>query len=230
VATPNIKPFAPGVYEMQFVQTYGEDTNVRNRLFFTFTGTMGQTEAGALASNGAAIWQSDLVSQLVSQLVLTEVTVTDLGSAGGSTGVFTTSHAGTGVVSNPLPASTCFMLHGSVNRRYRGGKPRWYQSGGLTTSLADEQTWTTAYVTAFNGAFHSFVSTLAGFATGAVVTTNNVNLSYVDGHTWTVITLPSGQVNYRRDPTYRTAPVEDVIQAWAGQPRIAHQRRRVRFG
>lgn len=226
----NVKPFAPGVMEYKFGQTLGEDVNIFNRLFFTFTGTMGTTDAQSIALVGGTSWTNWMRPNITPGLILTSVTVTDLSSAAGVVGVQAENQPGTGQSTGALPANCCIMMRASPSRRYRGGKPRWYQSGTVDGMLADPQTWTTGTVAQWDTSFNGFIGELGGATSGTVALVHNVNLSYVEGHTWTPVTTAGGVTNYRRDPVYRAAVQTDLLSQWTTYGKVASQRRRVRMG
>lgn len=222
----NIAPFAPGVVRIRFNANYGNATNIMNRLFFTFTGQLDQTSGSALANTAQAGWNSNMAPILSTTYILDSITVTDLGSATGTQIEHPVGLPGHLAAADFLPANTNMCITGLINRRYRGGKPRWYQCGLHQPDLLDNQTFTSTAVGNWEAAMQEMVIAIKGFATTGGTVTNNVNLSLVEGYTWTEYTTSSGKTNYRKDMVYRTSAVTDVINAWTPLIRVSTQRKR----
>lgn len=222
----NVAPAAPGVIKVQFQCNIGPTSNVINRLFYKFTGTIDSTYAQSLATAADQAWNTHISPYVTQHVVMQTVTVTDLIGPNGVVYELVSTSVGTITPTGFLPTTTCAMSAGVISRRYRGGKPRWYQSGFTQADLQDNQHWSQTFLTAYNAGFNSFASQLIGHATNGGTVTDNINLSLVDGYTWTEYTTASGKVNYRKDPIYRSAPVEDRISTWNVRPVIATQRRR----
>jgi hypothetical protein len=222
----NVAPLAPGVLKIQYVMQIGPATNVQNRWFFQFTGILDQVAASNLAGKAQSSWGTNIGPLVTQHTTLEQVIVTDLGSASGTQVVHIAGTAGTIPVTGFLPAQTCLMLTAQISRRYRGGKPRWYQSGLDQSQMQDDQNWTNTVVSNYETAFFNMNQDLAGFATNGGQVTHNINLSLVAGYSWTEYTTSSGKTNYRRDPVYRASPQEDVVISWIAAPRISNQRKR----
>lgn len=222
----NVAPFAPNVLRVTFNQHYGIATTIMNRLFYTFTGTLNAQVALNLATGVAANWGSDIAPLLSTTYELDTITITDMGSATGLQYVHPAALPGTQPAADFLPASTCMCMTGTISRRYRGGKPRWYQTGMHQSSLQDNQTFTATAVGQWEAAMQALAASIKGTGTNGGTVTDNVNLSLVEGYTWTEYTTASGKVNYRKDPIYRTSALTDVIYPWVPLARVSNQRKR----
>lgn len=222
----NVAPLAPGVVRVQFLQQYGSATSIMNRLFFSFTGSMNQANATAIASAAASGWANGFSALLSTTYELQTITVTDLGSAAGANVEHPVGVFGTLAAADFLPASTCMCISGLIGRRYRGGKPRWYQTGLHQSSLLDNQTFTSAAVNSFEAGLTALAGFIEGIATTGGTVGNNINLSLVEGYKWVPYETSSGNTNYRKDPVYRASPVIDQIEAWVPRPRVSSQRKR----
>jgi len=222
----NVKPFAPGYCEIRYNQIYGGATNVTNRWFFKFTGAMDVTAAGAIAAKATTEWNAMMAPCVNTHLSLLSTKVTDLGSASGAVNEDLTGSAGTKPITDFLPATSCIVSHGFITRRYRGGKPRWYQAGLNQSDLFDNQHFTSAFVTQIETALANMIIALRTFTTGAVTMGDCYNLSFVKGYTWTEYTTSSGNTNYRKDMTYRSEVQPDMITNYVTSPVIATQRKR----
>lgn len=222
----NVAPLAPGVVRVTFTGQYGNATSIMNRLFFVFTGSMNQANATSIATTAANAWNEFMSVNLSTTYTIGTITVTDLGSASGANVEHPAGLVGTLPAADFLPASTCICISGLIGRRYRGGKPRWYQTGMHQSSLQDNQTFTAAAVTTWEAALTGLAGSIEGVATTGGTVGNNVNLSLVDGYTWTEYVTSSGKVNYRKDPVYRESAVTDQIEVWVPRPRVSTQRKR----
>jgi len=214
-------PTVPGVARATFFSSLGEDVNIQNRIFVSFTGTMTSAIALTWAEQMASDWQSDLNSLITNQVHLTSVEVLDLSNTLGTAGIADVSYPGVNT-NPPVPAQVCMVSHGHVTRRYRGGKPRWYQSGLPTTGLQDEQTWTSTFVNDWSEAFSGFVGDITSFTDGGVSAVTAVNVSYYEGFLATK--YPSGR--YKNVPQLRATPQVDAIVAYTSDSRLGSQRRR----
>jgi hypothetical protein len=209
-----------------FVQHYGIATNIYNRFFYSFTGSMNTANATSIATTAVQNWESAIASLLSTTYGLDKVIVTDLGSASGAQVEHPAGVFGSAAAADFLPASTCMCISGVIGRRYRGGKPRWYQTGHHQSSLQDNQTFTGTAVSTWEAAITELAAGQEGLATTGGTVGNNINLSLVDGYQWVEYTTSSGKVNYRKDPIYRATAVEDQIIAWIPLPRVSSQRKR----
>jgi len=222
----NVAPDAPGVLKVEYHQTLGAATNIINRMFYSFTGTLTPSGAGNIASTVNGYWAASLSPHLTAHHSLVNVKVTDLGSPQGAVGEVVGTAVGTIPIAGYLPAKDCVVNHATINRRYRGGKPRWYQSGFTQSNLMDNQHWDTTFIGTWEAAFNTFAKDLLSYSGGGVTMTNMVNLSLVEGYTWVQRTLPSGNVKWEKVPTYRPTAHTDIISDWVADVQVGSQRRR----
>jgi len=226
VIVANVAPFAPGVMKVEYSQTLGGATNIINRMFYSFTGALASTGAANIASTVNGYWAASLSPHLTAHHSLISVKVTDLGSAQGAVGEVVGTAVGTIPIAGFLPAKDCVVNHATINRRYRGGKPRWYQSGFTQSNLVDNQHWDSTFIGTWEAAFNTFAKDLLSYSGGGVTITNIVNLSLVSGYTWHESTLPSGNVKWEKVPTYRAQALTDVVSDWVADSVVGSQRRR----
>ena len=215
-------PAVDQVARITFQQTLGEDTNINNRVFFSFTGAMTAPIAIAVAGQAASAWNTHMAPPLSSSLVLIGVECLDLTADSPGDGSVIVAHAGADD-NAALPAQVTFTYAGLVSRRYRGGKPRFYQSGLTVDRTLDEQQWSDATVVTFGAAFAAMLAEIVGYTSGAVTITAGVNVSYYSG--FTSVENPITH-RWRNIPTLRITPVVDVINAWNADQRMGSQRRR----
>lgn len=226
IIVANVAPNAPNVLRVTYIQNYGAAVNIYNRGFYTFTGSVDSTVATTVANLCNTAWTQHISPLVSTTYVLDTVVVTDLTSPGAVQEVLPSGAAGSLPAADFLAAGTCMMFTATINRRYRGGKPRWYQTGQHQASLQDNQTWASTPLGNWVAGFNLFMKGPVGAVTNGGTVTGNVNLSLVQGYTWVEYTTSSGKTNYRKDPVYRASAVTDPIIDWKGAPRVASQRKR----
>jgi hypothetical protein len=112
----------------------------------------------------------------------------------------------------------------TIDRRYRGGKPRNFYPYGTASDLQTEQTWTDTALTGFLAQSEDLYSATAGVSAGGTTLTSRVSVSYYSG--FTVVTSPTtGRA--RNVPTKRSTPLTYAVVNTAVSPYIGSQRRRI---
>jgi len=216
-------PFVANVAKLTFRQLLGEDADAQNRLFVNYggPGTLTNAIAVALATTAAAAWNTWLAPHLTPDVTLTDVECQDLSTAVGGAGSVAVSDAGTsgGTI---LPAEVCMVIQFLAEERYRGGHPRWYQSGLDEAALADAQTWTTGTISAWGTAFTNFVNAILAFASGGYTIPGQCFVNYYHG--FTVVMDLAGYAHNR--PTVKGHPTSIGINGITVNPKVGSQRRR----
>jgi hypothetical protein len=202
-----------------------EPVTVESTFHMSYSG--GEPSAANVASYAALVRAQagdNFDSLLASAYSIGPVTVTDLSSDSGAVGTDTTAVDGT-ANGTLLPIATCADVVHTIQRRYRGGRPRQYLPLGTETNLQTNKTWTTAFVDAVDTAWHSFIGAISGVTEGTTLFVTLVNVSYFDGATWEPVGT-SGRT--KRVPTPRATPLVDVVTSTATNPILGSQRRRNR--
>lgn len=202
------------------------DVNAINRFFFTYSGTNPDASAcDAIAGAFASAWGADLEALLCSTYSLNQVTVQDLNSSSGASGLNETATTGSRD-GTPLPVGVCVVLNHAIPRRYRGGKPRSYLPFGVEGDQTNNQTWGSEFLTAVAVDWASFITAALAISEDGTSVTNHVNVSYYSGYN-APTTLPSGRV--KQGAKVRSAvPTPDVISVSTPSAVIGSQRRRYR--
>lgn len=172
-------------------------------------GPISAADAASLATNLRTAWDTNLKALLPSNGALTGVSVVDLSSAYGNAGADTTTVAGTKTTAGAMSASIATCVSFKIARRYRGGHPRMYLTGNLTTETNNAITWTNAWITAVSSAMASWrtaINALTLTSTGA---------------------LYLCALSYYADRALRTTPLSNDITDIAVHTRIDTQRRRL---
>jgi hypothetical protein len=195
---------------------------MRSSWYLSYSGSAPtSTNLNSLATALAAQWITDLKGNMVSDLALTEIFITDLSSLSGATGQWLGAETGS-LGSFPL-AQGPVHVQWKLSRRYRGGKPGWYLPALSTTDTTNGFTWNTTDAGNVASASGLYVNSQNGVAYGAMTIGQHVSVSYYEG--FTVVTNPTtGRA--RNKPTPRSAPLVDIVQAYAADSRISSQRRR----
>lgn len=220
-------PPLPPVSKMlrvDLIQSFGTDTNIRNRLFFAYTGVgPTPTDLTTLATTIANAWSGNISSQVSSGHTLTGINITDLTSATGAQVVTAQSKAGTIGTGSALPASSSAIVKFKIGRRYRGGHPRFYLSGQVSGNFQSPQQLTSAYVSGLTTAFAAFIAACEAAPPANLGALSHENVSYFSG--FTNKTYPSGRT--RPVPTLRGSPTVDLVLSYSVNPRYGNQRRRI---
>jgi hypothetical protein len=209
---------------VQYLWNVGADTDVSSTTYWTYTG--GSFSSGNAATMAAAIVAGigdTQASALSSGNKFVGVRVTDMSSDTGGDATVGADVVGTrsgGI----LPADACAVVEFTIDRRYRGGKPRNFYPYGTASDLQTEQTWTDTALTGFLAQSEDLYSATAGVSAGGTTLTSRVSVSYYSG--FTVVTSPTtGRA--RNVPTKRSTPLTYAVVNTAVSPYIGSQRRRI---
>lgn len=214
----------PNVLAVRTTWAQSEGDLLTTKQYFTYTGTAPSNAtciAIATAIRGAAV--TDLIPLLSSACAMAQVTVTDLTSPTSGFGEYATETSGSrsGAI---LPASTCALLSCKVERRYRGGKPRVYFPFGTQPDLQDQQTWNSAFASAFDTGLTNYVAAVKAIVISGTTISQFVNISYYQG--FSSVENPVTH-RWRNIPTPRAVAIApDVIIAYGLNLNIGSQRRR----
>ena len=194
------------------------------RLFFSYSGgPPAAADLTSLCTDVEGYYKTYLAGSAASTQILTSITATDLQTSSGNVGVAEVSVPGTNA-NGQLPAGMATCMNHKIARRYRGGKPKTFLPLGTVADVANGNTWTDAYQTAFATSFLEFVGDVLTFTSASFQPTNHVNVSYYAGFT-AVLNPVTGR--YRNVPKLRATPVIDTITTSVVAPKFGSQRRRL---
>lgn len=206
--------------KIQLHHTYGTDANVVNSFHCVFSGTSTETTMNAWAAWIGNHWGTDVASILSAQITLNSVLVQDLTSSSGAVGQATVNTAGTGAAG--APANVAMVVRYIIARRYRGGRPHVSLAGLPATDLIDEDHWAPAVVTSAQTAWSTFMGHVASYTGGGLTSSEIVNVSYYQNHTW----QQDQHGNWHKLLTLRPSPVIDQVTGYTVRPTIGSQRKR----
>lgn len=194
-------------------------------LFWAFTGSLtSATTANAIAAAIRTACVTDFVPLFPIATALGQVKVVDLTNTSNPVGLQTGSTSG----ARPGPAlsvNDAAVVDFTVNRRYRGGKPKAFFPFGNGTDQQGGNEWTAAFVASVNSAYTSFNTALNAISTGGVVLTGQRSVSYYKG--FTTYNGSGGRPKVRA--TQRPTPVVDIVSNHATNLIVGSQRRRLRI-
>lgn len=218
---PPLNPVSK-VLRIDFFFTIGNNTRVRDRIFFSYTG-IGPTVADLTTLKGTiqSAWSANLASLQNTLASLTQIQITDLTSATAAQVVLTSSVPGTaaGAINS---AGVAAVIKFKVSRRYRGGHPRFYFPGTNNSQLANASIWSAGFLSSLSSAWLAFIAACEVAPPANIGILVHVNVSYFQGFTNLVI---AGR-RARSVPTQRPVPITDGVVSYSVNPNTASQRRR----
>lgn len=214
-------PAAAKVVRFDFRQTFGSNTRIQDRIFLQYSGAMVIADLLTVLTTVRNAWNTNLAPLLHTSHVLTSVTGTDLSSNVAPQGVNSTTSTGT-LAGTALPDGTALIIKFKINKRYRGGHPRFYMSGQQVGSLATPNTWSGTVITNFAAGFTNFIAACTNAPPAGVGTLTHVAVQYFSGFT---VSAPPGK-RAHNIPTPLGTPVPYTVQSYVVNPTVASQRRR----
>jgi len=216
-------PFVAQCLRSRILWHDANDNNISTSLYWRFSG------AGPDAAEAITLGH-DLHTLVVAQdglysldVEVLGVEITDLSTNMGGQGTYLSTHQGTRT-GTPQVGAAAVLANYTINRRYRGGKPRSYWPWGTVTDLSSPQTWSSGSITAFQTGLTAIITGFVGATAGSTAVTDHVNISYYEG--FTTFTTPSGRM--KNLSKLRATPVVDVIQSSSISATPGSQRRRNR--
>jgi hypothetical protein len=217
-------PDVPNVLRCKLMFHDGGDNDVQSNFFFRYSGSLPDASTALGLATSLATAAGPFAGLMDESTSLVAVRVTDLSSMTG--GDATATATVTGNRSNAiLPGGTALLVNYSINRRYRGGKPRVYLPFGVQTDLQTRQQWSAAFVATAQSGHDDFTSAATGTTSGSCTITAHVNVSYYQGFT---VVSPGGGKRAKNVSTPRAVPVVDDIVHGTVSTVPASQRRRNR--
>lgn len=212
------------VVRIRLISTESTDLSIGSSFFLQYSGSAPSApQLTTFNTSVGTAWAADIAPLSPQDLTLTEVISVDLSSNSSSQAATTVSHAGTRA-GGGLPLNVAFSLQNHTQLRRRGGHWRQQLRVGTTTDLASQSNWTSAFVTAVESGWQSFITaceTAEWPGAGSMVA---VGIQYY-GPPNRTITSSTGRV--RTVSTLLPTPVVWPITGYGAFPRLGSQRRRL---
>ena len=216
-------PPVANVFRLDFQYKVGEDTKAQSSVFYHYPGsppTVAQLQACANAAQTA--WSGNFSPLAATTIQLEACVATDLSSPVANQGIWTTSLTGSRV-GGELTAETAVVISFKLARRFRGGHPRIYVPLGVSSDLADPQTWQSTFTDSVRNGWNAINAAVLA-AAGGPPADHQVAVSYFQGGTW--VTNPSGRPIWR--PAHRPGgPIYDNVVGVNARTKPGSQRHRM---
>jgi hypothetical protein len=214
-------PAVPKVIRLDFTQSFGSDANIRDRIFVQYTGALSAADLATFLATWSAAWNSQMSGAFPSTESLTSILGTDLSTASSPQAINSTAHAGTSA-SVFLSLGVAVVVKFKINRRYRGGHPRWYLVPVASGFTQNGNQLNASGISTYLSTWGAFIAQGLLAPPAAMGTVTHVNVSYFTG--FTNKTFPSGRI--RPVPVVRATPLVDQVQSYSINPKLGSQRRR----
>lgn len=217
-------PDVPQVVRVSLKFSYGSDLDVLPRFYFEYDDAA-PTNAGlvTMATAIESSFVSNMEAAMTPLVTWTEVECVDLTTPDSAVGSYSFSHQGTRS-GGELTANDCVLVNSTIQRRYRGGKPRMYLPWGSESDITTPQTWASGSITTFETYYTDLVNdVLAAFPSGTTGV-GQVNVSYYQGFDVSINPVTGRARNISKP---RTAAVVDAILSSSVNARVGSQRRRL---
>ena len=176
-------------------------------------GAPSAADCASIANAIEAAWVADLAALMHSNVILTEVEVTDLTSVTANRAIQNFSDAGTRA-GTQLAVSIACVASEQIAFRYRGGHPRIYLPAGVVADITSGRLWSSGFVSAASTATANFLAALNA------ITVSGVSYRCVTVSYFTHTGSPPVKV-------YRTPPQVFPVQEILIHQRVDTQRRRL---
>jgi hypothetical protein len=215
-------PAVPNVIRLQLLWTVANDADVSTTLYFQYTGDSPDGSACAGIAEAAYSSLAGLNYLWIDQVTLTGIRCTDLSASDSGDAVHAAATVGTNSDAF-VSAAQALLVNYTINRRYRGGKPRSYFPFGGQGDMSTPDAWSSGFVNSCQTGLEDFFSTVQGTVVDGTTVSNHCNVSYYSG--FTVVT-PAGK-RAKNVSTLRVTPLVNTVVTLDVSPRLASQRRRI---
>jgi hypothetical protein len=197
----------------------------QNVLHYSYSGTApSATDLAGAATHLNSLIQTNFIPLLWTGNTYLGCQLTDLASNTGAQVTAPVTLAGT-LGGQTLAAQVAVLFNYHIATKYRGGKPRSYMPLGQGGSLANDDTWTTAFQSSCTSAIGALIAGMTPYTSGGLTITNQVAVGYYKGYA-APVTHPSGRVTQglALNPS---GPQKYVIISGTCNPKPGSQRKRL---
>ena len=218
-----LPPTPSGVVRIRCIHEQPNADHVGTHFDLAYTGSAPtSTDLGLIAGFGAAAWTAHLAALVNDNALLFEVTAVDLANPGTPQGSSPGPLAGTRT-GNPVPNNIAAVISLSIDRRYRGSRPKGFWPFGSDSDMSSTTTWETSFVDAVVTAYNSFINAIVGQVAGGTTIGEPVGVSYYSGKH----ANPNPTARLAFLPTPRLVPALFAVVDTSMDTRFGSQRRRL---
>jgi hypothetical protein len=204
------------------VQITHDCAGINFRLELAYAGTAPTTAVlAAIATAARAQFALDLAGLMSSNYNMIQTTARDLAHRATPPGIDTTTVAGARA-GTPAPLSVCALVNFTVNRSYRGSKPKVWLPFGTDTDILNQTTWTNAFTSSVTTFWGAYITGLAGQAFSGTTLGGQVCVSYFGPPT-----VPATHGAKRLVSTQRAVPLVQTVTSHITRAVFGSQRRRL---
>lgn len=153
-------------------------------------GTVTINDLQSIADEIASLWNTNVAPDMSSDCTLTSVTLTYVPSVGNEL-VFEGSytHAGTVAGTTIADASACYVVQWKIGAYYRGGHPRSYNPGVVSSVVTNGSLVSSGTRASLAGRWNTLRNALNAFTTTNISSITMGTLSFQSANAWRVTPL-----------------------------------------
>lgn len=178
-------PIPPLIAKAEFAGIiYGHQW--RNIAYLSLGGTgIGNADLNTLATSMNTAWGTRFKPLVTADCALTSIKLTYVPSVGSEIqGIATVSQTGTLAGSAVQDSSAAVVVNWNVNKYYRGGHPRWYMPGIVTTAVTNGSLISSTTRTNFAAAGNGFINDVNAMTTTNITSVVLGTLSFQHANAW----------------------------------------------
>jgi hypothetical protein len=220
-------PPIPNALQMQLIYSWGSNTDIRNILYFKYSGSISSGDLLTLVRSMKTSWTAHMAPQTVTDCFLTTVFGNDVASNLGAQAIDGNPAVAGTAAGTRTTAGAAFVIGNETALKYRGGHSRTYIPGMPESNTSDSNSWTTVAQQAMLTAWSAFIQAFITSAVPAAVGSLQQAVAHRFGKSATAPVL-AADTDVPSVPL--TSPFLQVITAYRTNPQVASQRRRNQQG
>lgn len=178
-------PIPPGVARVALSGTV--QGHAWTNVFYCNLGGTGitSTDLSTLATDIGNAWNTNVATQVTSDVVLTQVAIVYVPSVGNEVNATVTmSHAGSAASTIIDNASGCFVVNMHISAYYRGGHPRLYMPGPRLADVSAGSIVNSSTATNVASAWNNVRTAINAVTTANISSCQMGTLSFQTANTW----------------------------------------------
>jgi len=221
---PTPQPTPSGVVQFRMHFEPGSDEAVYAKFAMGYTcGPPSTSDLSDLAASVTAQFAANLKSLLTEAGALYDVEAIDLANPDTPAGLHAVAVDGTRA-GTQVPNNVTALLNKTVDRRYRGSKPKNFLPFGTDGDIESTNQWSSTFSAAVTAGWAAFTTALLDAEAGSTVLTVEKAVSYFSGSE----PNPNPNSRLRKQPTPRATPLVQTVVSATCSPIFGSQRKRLR--